>query len=234
MSRHTADPRATPEDPRDVRTDRPGRRAAPDRLPAGAPARGQLPDQGLPRCGGDPADRVARRGRGPAPRPAPCAQLPGIGAKTAAIVEECLAGEVPAYLAELEDTAGPLVEGGEAYRAALRGDLHTHSDWSDGGSPIEEMAMTAIELGHEYVVLTDHSPRLTRRQRAVGGPAHPAARGGRRGQRAPRRAGVPAAARASRWTSSTTARSTRPTRCSAGSTWWSPPCTPSCGWTPPR
>ena len=45
--------------------------------------------------------------------------------------------------------------------AALRGDLHSHSDWSDGGSPIEEMAFTAIELGHDYLVLTDHSPRLT-------------------------------------------------------------------------
>ncbi|CAN5402690.1 PHP domain-containing protein [soil metagenome] len=88
-------------------------------------------------------------------------QLPGIGAKTAAIVEQCLAGEVPAYLTELEATSGPLVEGGETCRAALRGDLHLHSDWSDGGSPIEEMAMTALEIGHEYVVLTDHSPRLT-------------------------------------------------------------------------
>src|SRR3546814_4738392 len=46
-------------------------------------------------------------------------------------------------------------------RKALRGDLHSHSDWSDGGSPIEEMAFTAIELGHDYLVLTDHSPRLT-------------------------------------------------------------------------
>ena len=45
-------------------------------------------------------------------------------------------------------------------RARLRGDLHSHSDWSDGGSPIEEMAFTAIELGHDYLVLTDHSPRL--------------------------------------------------------------------------
>ncbi len=86
--------------------------------------------------------------------------LPGVGAKTAAIVEECVAGRVPAYLTELEATAGPLVDGGERCRAALRGDLHTHSDWSDGGSPIEEMAMTAMELGHAYVVLTDHSPRL--------------------------------------------------------------------------
>jgi hypothetical protein len=43
----------------------------------------------------------------------------------------------------------------------LRGDCHTHSDCSDGGSPIEEMALTARDLGHEYLVLTDHSPRLT-------------------------------------------------------------------------
>ena len=87
-------------------------------------------------------------------------ELPGVGAKTAAIVDECIAGERPAYLVELEETAGPLVEGGEEYRAALRGDLHSHSDWSDGGSPIEEMAMTAMEIGHDYLVLTDHSPRL--------------------------------------------------------------------------
>jgi putative hydrolase len=46
-------------------------------------------------------------------------------------------------------------------RQALRGDLHTHSDWSDGGSPIAEMMRAARELGHEYVALTDHSPRLT-------------------------------------------------------------------------
>jgi putative hydrolase len=87
--------------------------------------------------------------------------LPGIGAKTAAIAAECVAGDVPAYLTELERTAGPLVDGGDEHRAALRGDLHSHSDWSDGGSPIEEMAMTASELGHDYLVLTDHSPRLT-------------------------------------------------------------------------
>jgi putative hydrolase len=86
--------------------------------------------------------------------------LSGIGSKTAALVAECVAGHVPAYLTELEQTAGPLADGGQEHRAALRGDLHSHSDWSDGGSPIEEMAMTAVELGHEYLVLTDHSPRL--------------------------------------------------------------------------
>jgi putative hydrolase len=88
-------------------------------------------------------------------------ELPGIGPKTAAVVTEALEGGTPSYLARLEDEAGPLVTGGEALRTALRGDLHTHSDWSDGGSPIEEMAVTGVELGHEYMALTDHSPRLT-------------------------------------------------------------------------
>jgi len=86
--------------------------------------------------------------------------LPGVGAKTAGVVEDCLAGREPATLTELEATSGPLTPGGEDVRAALRGDLHLHSDWSDGGSPIEEMVMTATEVGHDYVVLTDHSPRL--------------------------------------------------------------------------
>ncbi len=87
--------------------------------------------------------------------------LPGIGASTAEVIEAAVARRTPARLAKLErETGGPLVEGGTEVRAALRGDLHSHSDWSDGGSPIEEMAFTAIELGHEYLVLTDHSPRL--------------------------------------------------------------------------
>ena len=55
----------------------------------------------------------------------------------------------------------PLADDVAAFRALLRGDLHVHSDWSDGGSPIREMAEAAIALGHEYVALTDHSPRLT-------------------------------------------------------------------------
>jgi putative hydrolase len=62
----------------------------------------------------------------------------------------------------LEATDGTqLPEAAAALRQAVRGDCHLHSDWSDGGSPIEEMALAAVELGHEYMVLTDHSPRLT-------------------------------------------------------------------------
>jgi putative hydrolase len=89
-------------------------------------------------------------------------ELKGIGEKTAAVAMQAAAGEVPDYLTKLEAAAdGPVTEGGADLRAALRGDLHSHSDWSDGGSPIDEMARTARDLGHDYLVLTDHSPRLT-------------------------------------------------------------------------
>jgi putative hydrolase len=89
-------------------------------------------------------------------------QLTGIGKVTALCITESVGGQVPVYLRRLEDTKdAPLDEATTAIRAALRGDCHTHSDWSDGGSPIKEMADTARALGHEYVVLTDHSPRLT-------------------------------------------------------------------------
>lgn len=98
-------------------------------------------------------------------------ELPGVGRTTAALVHDVAAGRTPAYLAELEarrtswvDRLG-LADGEDAaegarLRAGLRGDLHLHSDWSDGGSPLEDMAVTAVELGHDYAALTDHSPRL--------------------------------------------------------------------------
>lgn len=92
--------------------------------------------------------------------------LRGVGPRTAEVAARAAAGEVPAYLAELEarrDGAGPLADldgAGEELLAQLRGDLHAHSDWSDGGSPPEEMAATAVELGHEYLALTDHSGGL--------------------------------------------------------------------------
>ncbi|WP_282700665.1 PHP domain-containing protein [Streptomyces sp. CC219B] len=88
--------------------------------------------------------------------------LRGVGPKTAQVVREALDGEVPGYLRKLEGEAGRPYDGaGAGLRALLRGDCHLHSDWSDGGSPIEEMGRTAAALGHEWAVLTDHSPRLT-------------------------------------------------------------------------
>jgi putative hydrolase len=89
-------------------------------------------------------------------------QLAGIGKVTALAISEAQRGETPVYLRRLEATEGrPVEEGAAEIRTALRGDCHTHSDWSDGGSPIREMAEAARALGHEYMVLTDHSPRLT-------------------------------------------------------------------------
>ncbi len=88
--------------------------------------------------------------------------LTGIGKVTALVVQESLAGTEPVYLRRVQTLDGtPVSEGAAALRATLQGDCHVHSDWSDGGSPIEQMALTARALGHAYVVLTDHSPRLT-------------------------------------------------------------------------
>ena len=87
--------------------------------------------------------------------------LPGIGSSTARVITQTLAGEVPEYLARLEAEAAPDAGEGGAIRAALRGDLHLHSDWSDGGATVVAMARRGAELGHEYLALTDHSPSLS-------------------------------------------------------------------------
>jgi putative hydrolase len=88
--------------------------------------------------------------------------LDGIGSTSATIVKEALQGKVPAYLAKLEGTTQlAMSDAAAAVRARLKGDCHCHSLWSDGGAPVEAMARTAMSLGHEYLVLTDHSPRLT-------------------------------------------------------------------------
>jgi putative hydrolase len=68
---------------------------------------------------------------------------------------------VPEYLARLEAQAAPDAGPGAPIRAALKGDLHLHSNWSDGGATIEQMARKAAALGHEYLALTDHSPSLS-------------------------------------------------------------------------
>ncbi|MGI9603052.1 MAG: PHP domain-containing protein [Acidimicrobiales bacterium] len=87
--------------------------------------------------------------------------LDGIGPSTARVIDEALSGVDDGYLADL-DVRSRLDEGqGADLRAQLRGDCHMHSTWSDGGAPIRTMATTARSLGHHYIVLTDHSARLT-------------------------------------------------------------------------
>jgi putative hydrolase len=88
-------------------------------------------------------------------------EIRGIGETTAEVVEEALGGQMPSYLAKLESQAAELPPSpGAELRARLRGDCHAHTEWSDGKSSIETMAEAARELGHEYLVITDHSPRL--------------------------------------------------------------------------
>ncbi|WP_282944183.1 PHP domain-containing protein [Cellulomonas endometrii] len=89
--------------------------------------------------------------------------LPGVGARTAEVATAAAQGGPVPYLADLEqrypaaEATGP----GAELRAALRGDLHAHSEASDGSTPIQEMVLAAMDLGHEYLAITDHSPRLT-------------------------------------------------------------------------
>ncbi len=55
--------------------------------------------------------------------------------------------------AALENTLPDLIE-----LSDIKGDLHTHTTWSDGKATIKEMAESAKKLGYSYIAITDHSP----------------------------------------------------------------------------
>ena len=104
-----------------------------------------------------PIDELERRARAGTLK-----ELPGVGDASARLITEALATEEPAYLAKLDaETRVEVAPNAQPDLDALQGDCHMHSRWSDGGATIESMARTAIELGRSYMVLTDHSPRLT-------------------------------------------------------------------------
>jgi putative hydrolase len=88
-------------------------------------------------------------------------ELDGIGPKTASIIVEVATTGTTEYLTKLEEDTSVTVGAGNELVAQLKGDLHVHSTWSDGGAEIDVMARAARDLGHEYMALTDHSPRLT-------------------------------------------------------------------------
>jgi putative hydrolase len=103
-----------------------------------------------------PTDEVEARSRA-----GTLTRLDGIGDASARVVREALAGD-DGYLTKLDrETLVPLTPAGAVHRDALRGDCHLHSTWSDGGAPAAAMARAAAALGHDYMVLTDHSARLT-------------------------------------------------------------------------
>jgi putative hydrolase len=76
--------------------------------------------------------------------PARLQTIPDVGKTSALVISEALGRRVPEYLAQ---PGGPRPTGRELAAsellARLRGDCHSHSDWSDGGSPIREMAEAA-------------------------------------------------------------------------------------------
>lgn len=82
----------------------------------------------------------------------------GIGSSTFEVIRQAQQGRVPDYLVELRGEVEPEIR--SQLRSRLRGDLHSHSEWSDGTTPIETMVQAARALGHEYLAITDHSPRL--------------------------------------------------------------------------
>lgn len=91
--------------------------------------------------------------------------LPSVGARTADVVARVWAGEPVPTLVELEAQAAAVDAartdpGAVALHEALRGDLHAHSEASDGSTSVQEMVLAAMGLGREYLAVTDHSPRL--------------------------------------------------------------------------
>ena len=87
--------------------------------------------------------------------------VPLIGKSTAAVVSAAVKGEPITYLADLEASTTIEIGQGAELRALLKGDCHSHSTWSDGGAAVIAMAKAAEAIGHEYLVVTDHSARLT-------------------------------------------------------------------------
>ncbi len=88
-------------------------------------------------------------------------ELDGIGPSTSSVISDSVLRRPSAYLAKLEASSVVDPGVGGPIRELLKGDCHSHTLWSDGGATVEQMARAAMALGHEYLVVTDHSPRLT-------------------------------------------------------------------------
>ncbi|MCS5722685.1 PHP domain-containing protein [Herbiconiux sp. CPCC 203407] len=87
----------------------------------------------------------------------------GIGDSTYLVIRQAADGAVPDYLQKIRDRAEPGSGPGDdlhGLAAALRGDLHTHTEWSDGTTPLSVMLEAARSLGRDYLAVTDHSPDL--------------------------------------------------------------------------
>lgn len=89
--------------------------------------------------------------------------IEGVGEGIARVLRDVLETGQSRYLARLrEQTKQPALEDEtDLDFARYRGDIHSHSTWSDGRATVLEMARGASALGYRYLGITDHSPRIT-------------------------------------------------------------------------
>jgi len=88
-------------------------------------------------------------------------ELDGIGASTGTVIADAVERRRSTYLDDLASSTVQDPGRGTAMRGLVRGDLHSHTSWSDGSESVRTMALSARSLGHEYLAVTDHSARLT-------------------------------------------------------------------------
>ena len=88
--------------------------------------------------------------------------LEGVGAGIAKVLAEVLETGGSRYLDRLREQMRQPARGDESVLdfAQYKGDVHSHSTWSDGKATMLEMARGAEAMGYTYLGVTDHSPRI--------------------------------------------------------------------------
>lgn len=87
--------------------------------------------------------------------------LEAVGPGIARVLADLFEAGSSAYLARLrEETGQPNGPVDALSLDGYQGDLHSHTTWSDGKASLLDMARVARAMGHEYLAITDHSPRM--------------------------------------------------------------------------
>jgi len=89
--------------------------------------------------------------------------IDGVGEGIARVLKELVETGQSRYLNRLREEMQQPARADESNLdlADYRGDVHSHTDWSDGRATMQQMAEGAQALGYEYLGVTDHSPRIT-------------------------------------------------------------------------
>lgn len=89
--------------------------------------------------------------------------LEGVGAGIAKVLSDLIENGHSRYLERLREQMKQPARDDESALdfSRYQGDLHSHSDWSDGKATMLEMATGAEAMGYRYLGVTDHSPRIT-------------------------------------------------------------------------